>query len=589
MAKKKDATATIETPQVERRRFQIHRKIIYDLIFRQAGSLSKAVLEGVMNSVDAKAKTCRVSLTPTHVTIEDDGKGFESAEQIHEWFEVLGQPHDASEGKRFGQFRIGRGQLFAYGRNVWETREHAMLVDAKGDGDAYDLVTLPHPQYQAYDGCRITIELYERLLPSGFAQIEAEVRKFVRWLDVAVTVNDVPVSTDPKTAKWTCETDDAWFRFAETGSLAVYNHGVFVADLPASRYGIGGVVVSKSSLQLNTARDQVQSQCPLWRRIVKTIEEHGVKERRTKTTLTDAECEHMLSQLAGRLYKSDVRSVADPGAWWDKPIFPLVTGRRVALRKLSQTMASTVAPAGSVKGEAIHKRKLATVFADSLLESLRVGTLAEASELLESQYGHWDKKYRFPLTVISFAELQEQIDDNFELIDEKDWQPHERIWMRLAAEAKQAFGSVFSHRPDDEDDEEPTHVVWKASRAIRVGHGPAESWTDSLTYIAVSREWLAERRSFELRELADFAALLLHEYCHRDPSCKTHDHDQAFYERYHDATVDFLPTMLYAMFQFLPQALQTENRRLTKKQLEERDRADRATQSAGKNRELTTT
>ena len=35
--------------------FVMHPKLLYDVILRQAGSLSKAVLEGIQNSIDAGA------------------------------------------------------------------------------------------------------------------------------------------------------------------------------------------------------------------------------------------------------------------------------------------------------------------------------------------------------------------------------------------------------------------------------------------------------------------------------------------------------------------------------------------------------
>jgi len=36
----------------EQRKFQMHEKLLLDVIKRQAGTLQKAVLEGVMNSED---------------------------------------------------------------------------------------------------------------------------------------------------------------------------------------------------------------------------------------------------------------------------------------------------------------------------------------------------------------------------------------------------------------------------------------------------------------------------------------------------------------------------------------------------------
>jgi hypothetical protein len=51
---------------METRAFQIdHNKLLLDVIRRQAGTLSKAILEGVMNAVDAGATRCDISIDET--------------------------------------------------------------------------------------------------------------------------------------------------------------------------------------------------------------------------------------------------------------------------------------------------------------------------------------------------------------------------------------------------------------------------------------------------------------------------------------------------------------------------------------------
>ena len=47
----------------ERRRFGMHQNLLYDVILRQAGTLQKAVLEGVMNGVDARATRIDIQIT----------------------------------------------------------------------------------------------------------------------------------------------------------------------------------------------------------------------------------------------------------------------------------------------------------------------------------------------------------------------------------------------------------------------------------------------------------------------------------------------------------------------------------------------
>ncbi|MFK5108744.1 ATP-binding protein, partial [Klebsiella pneumoniae] len=63
--------------------FVMHPELLRSVIQRQAGSLSKAVLEAVMNSIDAGATRIDVDFDANYVTIKDDGKGFADANEIH--------------------------------------------------------------------------------------------------------------------------------------------------------------------------------------------------------------------------------------------------------------------------------------------------------------------------------------------------------------------------------------------------------------------------------------------------------------------------------------------------------------------------
>jgi len=102
--------AKTQKPVVEDRRFQMNEKLLIDTIKRQAGTLAKAILEGVMNAVDAKATECRIALSETDLEVVDNGKGM-SADEVRRLFEVFGAPHTPEEGKVYGTFRMGRGQL----------------------------------------------------------------------------------------------------------------------------------------------------------------------------------------------------------------------------------------------------------------------------------------------------------------------------------------------------------------------------------------------------------------------------------------------------------------------------------------------
>ena len=119
------------------RKLKLHPHIIFDIIQRQAGSLQKALLEGVMNSIDAGATSCAVTLAKDAFTVSDDGRGFASQDEINQFFETFGTPHEGNDPDRFGTFRIGRGQMMAFGVVQYDSGPFTMCVDIRGRGVDY--------------------------------------------------------------------------------------------------------------------------------------------------------------------------------------------------------------------------------------------------------------------------------------------------------------------------------------------------------------------------------------------------------------------------------------------------------------------
>ncbi len=74
----------------ETRKFSMHPDLLYSVIKNQAGSIGKAILELVMNSIDAGATRVDITLDRRTVKVADDGKGFTSRQEIDEFFETFG-------------------------------------------------------------------------------------------------------------------------------------------------------------------------------------------------------------------------------------------------------------------------------------------------------------------------------------------------------------------------------------------------------------------------------------------------------------------------------------------------------------------
>lgn len=252
---------------IENRQFKMAPELALDVMQCQAGSLWKAVIEGIMNSVDAGASRIDITLNSRTATIDDDGRGIRSREEVENFFEVLGQPHTKNESKQYARFRMGRGQLFSFGRNIWRSCGFRMSVDIQRDGLNYRLQTgLSH-----HDGCKVIIELYKSLSMDVQIETSQQIAENAAFVTVPVFVNGKQINKDPNLVKWDVENELADILLTRSSWLKVYNKGILAKQLPFARYGCGGIVVTKQALKVNLARNDIMDSCPVWEKLVKQI------------------------------------------------------------------------------------------------------------------------------------------------------------------------------------------------------------------------------------------------------------------------------------------------------------------------------
>lgn len=500
----------------EKRVFKVHPQLLFDVIQRQAGTLTKALCEGVMNSVDAGSTAVSVELAGDHATISDDGKGFCSREEIELFFETFGQPHKPGDAV-YGTFRMGRGQMFSFGRNRWRSGQFAMDVDIKGRGLDYDLTEIGKEQ----KGCEIRIDLYKPLMLLQCREIADELRRFVRYVPVPVAVDGQRINRDPAKEKWDLVDDDAYYKFSQ-GRLSFYNLGVFVNDSRAHSLGIGGIVVTKKQLRLNFARNDVLSdECPVWRRVAKVLRARADKNIGAKRGSLNAEERALLARRlrAGELSGEAARAAA---------VFQDCTGRWLTIANLSGMMHAygrkiTAGPKGS-KAEKVQKAKLAVALnADLFDEFFGVDDLDELiKKVIKPHAGCWNYK-SVPLDT-----LAPNYSERRDIIPPRDWTPAEEIVMTVCA---QLGAPDFSDR-----------------RKIILGDADdAEGWTDGSSFIAIARNFLKGKDIASPTTWTAIALLLCHEYSHADASTSaTHVHSPEFYESFHDGADRAVPEWVAA-------------------------------------------
>ncbi len=582
----------MQKPTTEKRRFGIHPNLLHDIIHKQAGTLQKAILEAVMNSVDAGATRIDVSLDSNGVVIADDGKGFSSRKEIEEFFETFGTPHVEGDAT-YGRFRMGRGQCFSFGINHWETKRFRMRVDVKKDGLDYDLEesaeSAPDAQRSMfdagndafYDGCRIRIDLYNKLLPSELSEVERELRAWVAWVSVPIHLNGVLTSEDPAKAKWTSETDDAYFKLTANRSvLTVYNQGVHVMNAPASRYGIGGFVVSKHRLDVNFARNDVQNTCPVFKRIKAHLAKHSAEGSKTTRKLTETQKTH----LARQIVSCDID-------WQTASKISLITdvdGKSISLDGLRsrfyQTHEMISAPRGDRTAIKVGQMHMAIPIAQETLDRFDVkdvqsliAVLLRFAKRSAKQHQNWYARYladclekAVPKTLEDYRHL---VNATYSAVAPKDLSPGRRKLLSTASKASSVISDALS----------------KPYRRVHAGSSEvALAWTDGVRDIWIDQNTIP-MMSLGYQGCARFAALMLHEYMHDGPDTETHEHDAEFYENFHDAAVhsDVIGKAATAMMRHMASMARSEGAKPTDRVLLFEDNEETLVRAGAKGSEPT--
>lgn len=543
----------------EKRKFGMHPKLLMDVIKRQAGTLAKAVMEGVMNSVDAKAKECRISLAGNLITLVDDGQGITKREYIESFFETFGAPHAAAEQKRFGTFRMGRGQMFSFGVNKWRTGPFEMRVDVNKDGLDYDLFETPA---DIRKGCEISIELYEKLKPSDLATLKEQVVEWCQYAPIKLYVNSELVTIDPEEEKWDHVLDEAYIKLRSTGNLVIYNLGVHTLEFPNDRFGTGGVVISRQQLKVNFARNDIQSDCPVWKKIKPQVQQYANERTEKKATLTDGQRKHIADAIRlGTDYKTwnSIRELK---------VITTVNGRHFSISDFVSCYRYggkvSVCPAGDRRGDKLFQHRAAFILAQDTLDRFHVKSIEKLLELLQKvQMEPYQRDVFKELKILDFEDLAKGMDGKYDVLEEKELTADEQLWLAIIGKCRRWVKLAYR----DEDEE---HQRWYDRRKIILGTSKqADGWTDGETYIVVGRQFL-KRQAFDLAGFHALGSLLLHEFCHDGPDTAEHEHGQEFYELFHDS-IGCLGNFTMACAVYLPEILEKLGRKATRKMLQTQD------------------
>lgn len=501
---------------LENRTLQMHPKLLLDVIKRQAGTLYKAFLEGSMNAVEAGASKVETGLEETSCTIQkdsvtgrgytlfinDDGRGIQSKDEVTRFFETFGQPHEASENCVWKQFRMGRGQLFAFGKNIWRTCTYQFTVDIKNWGLNWELVEgLPFVK-----GCQIRVELYDNPIKySTKNDFVLECAKQVKYFETEVYFDGKMINTPPSNLKWEYEDENCYANFDYSAILpiSIYNLGAFVMDKDSYVFGMGGIVVSKKRLDVNFARNDILESCPVYTKIKDTIRSHKKIRRKTfsRRTLSNLDRYDTLKDLLSG--NEDYENI-----------------KNLRLVKTSQSKYLSL--------EEIRKSRLPWAFSES--GSRRADTLIETHKAIV-----FDSELK---TVLNY----DGEDKNFLFWLSGENEDFSTLGM-LHKSLDEVWGSKSSNQyvtipwenltPTERNLCKTLEQCPGVNRKILIGFSDdASAWTDGSTYVCFDRNYLDELNWSWTKHTYRLFETLVHELSHDDNTAGTHSHGFEFLQRY---------------------------------------------------------
>ncbi len=533
--------------------FEIDPEIIHHIIYSQAGSVGKAIIELLMNSVDAGATSVCLNMTKEGFTCADDGRGFASREDVLRYFGRFGTPHQEGDAT-YGRFRLGRGQIMAHASTKWVSNRWAMTVDTRSMGYNYDLEDLD----QASAGCSISGVWYEPLNELELMSALQEIRDLVRYTVISVELNGRVITRNPAQEKWDFEDEWAYYRAKEEGAVSIYNQGVLVRHDPSQEWGAGGLIVSKQAINLNVSRTEIlRKTCPVWKAIAKTF---GRLAEEVSTRLGDHRKTEARRQKCARSLLSGDPKIED--IFCREEVITLLPGKRhVSLYAFLQKAHTqgrnsiTVVEGGQdvPKGEAIAREGIIQVVHPSTLERFGCNSVADFEETLQRvldnvteaarangrRLGWWSADGLVMPKLVAFATLREAFQERMQIVDDKKVLDKEtrRAWTALRWCVQHYAGACLgASRYSDgrlKYSEKRLHVLLGESNT-------AEAWTDGETYLAIECRIVKRLKVDPLKTAAYIFGLVEHEVAHQGDSLDC-GHDEAFYQRYHDISINMSP------------------------------------------------
>ena len=352
------------------------------------------------------------------------------------------------------------------------------------------------------------------------------------------------MSVDPSTLNWDYEDEHAFYKFSDTSQLKIYNLGVYVMSRTIRDAGVGGIVVSKSMLKVNFARNDVDSTCPLYQGINKVVLQNKIKKASKQYKSLSADERYSL--LMG------LRDAEESYYQYEgKRILRLTNNKWISWKMfLKDGRPWCFAPQGDMIADKSMQSNKAVCFDATMVEEM--GYDGPMDEFFDWLWADAMNGMYYPEQKVQELESLKKQFIKFNV--------NQHVSSACGNTTLQdTFSETYNYIPYGKLKKTEKRIVdvlsglgcW-GDRNIRIGVSDvAAAWTDGSSYIALDRTYVSNLSVTNVGAVLNLFTTLSHEMAHDGGSAGTHNHGPEFYEKYYDITKQtYWRNPLYHVYKF---------------------------------------
>lgn len=392
------------------REFKASSGLVEKVARKQSGVIEKAWLEAVMNSVDAGATEVNLRMEESWTDISDNGSSM-TRDEVEQYFEHFGLEDEDIEDKEFGKFRIGRGQIFNFGVNIWRAKENYMIVSLDEDQttvsldectttDDDSIISVEESIYEVNteglsyalldaepieEGLSIHLQHYNNIedLESTISEFK-KLARYVSWVhDVVITVNGEEVGEEPQVIT---ETDNAWYVEADdkhTNRSVVYNKGARVDEFRLGPRRMG--IITKKDLDVTLDRTDILDTDQYWAAIKAEYEDVIIEDMLDDDDLSKKERNWLIEEASENAQL--IQLIADKplldGIDGDLWTITELSNKKVGFAQRDDTIAEDANEQPNVLMLREHHEESLTEFVNSAQETISESDIKTYSEIVD--------------------------------------------------------------------------------------------------------------------------------------------------------------------------------------------------------------